>query len=185
MSTKKFETQLYIKNYKNNVINELIALGVSDLHIKVFDNWQYENETQIYSLNSIEENVNTGKIVVIEGKYNKLNCGCYISRVLDCYEFDIWISADIDSGLESECISNRNIYIYDRVIDMIKKWIAPQDLIFCFSGIEMLVEYSEDLSEILDNSSGILQIICTRNTIKTKNLSCSIKQDGDYLFVRP
>ena len=41
MSSKIFETQLCIKHYQDKVIKELIALGVSNLSIKVIHNWHY------------------------------------------------------------------------------------------------------------------------------------------------
>ena len=186
MSSKVFETQLYIKNYQSNVIQQLIAFGVSGVNIKVIDNWQYDNETQIERLNEIEEEINNGKIVVIEGEYKKLDCGCFVSKITaNCYEFDIWISAKISGDLKDECVSKNNSHIYDRVIDFLKKWIDPHELILCVSGIEMYVEYSNDLNEVLDNSSGILQMICSRNTVMPNNLSFNVIQDGEYVIIRP
>lgn len=185
MSSKNFETQLYIKHYKSNVIEELIAFGVSDINIKVIDNWQYENETQINKLADVEEYVANGKIVVIEGKYKDLNCGSYIYKLADdCYEYDIWISTKIDCALDDECVSDRNGYVYDAVMRLLKKCVEPHELLFCVSGIEMCVEYSDDLNQVLDNSSGILQLICLRNTINLNDLSLDVRQHGHYVVIR-
>lgn len=186
MSSKIFETQLCIKNYKDNVIQELIALDISDINIKVIDNWQYENETQINKLDDIEEYVNNGKIVVIEGKHKDLNCGCNISKIADdCYEFDVWVPTKIDNYLDNECVSEQNDYIYDMVVELLKKCIEPHELIFCVSGIEMCVEYNNNLNEILNNSSGILQMICLRNLTTSKKSFPNVNQDGDYVIIRP
>lgn len=185
MSSKIFETQLYIKSYKDTVIKELIAFGVSDLYIKSIDNWQYENETQINQLADIDGYVNNGKIVVIEGKFKDCNCGCYVYKLADdCYEFDFWVPTKIDRALDDECVSERNSYVYDAVIDLLKKCVDPLELLFCVSGIEMCVEYSNDLNQVLDNGSGILQLICLRNTINLNKLSLNVKQYGDYVVIK-
>ena len=185
MSSKVFETQLYIKNYNSNVINQLIAFGVNLVKIKMIDNWQYENETQIESTNEIEEKINSEKIVIIEGEYKKINCGCFISKIeTNCYEFDIWISTKIYDALEDNYISEKNSYIYDMILDILKKSVAPNELLFCVSGVEMLVEYSSDFNEILNNSSGVLQMIYLRNTKMPNILSLNVRQDGDYVIIR-
>lgn len=186
MSSKNFETQLYIKHYKSNLIEELIAFGVNNLKIKLIDNWQYENETQVNDLTDIERYVNNGKIIILEGKYKDLNCGCFVSKLADCcFECDIWVSTKIDSGLNDEYINEHNSYIYDMIIDMLKKLVTPHEFICCISGIEMSVEYSNDINQIMNNSTGILQIVYSCNNIMSNNLSLNVKQDGDYLIIRP
>ncbi len=185
MSSKIFETQLCIKHYQDKVIKELIALGVSNLSIKVIDNWHYENEKQIMELADIEEYVNKGKIAVIDCKYKDLNCGCNISKLAnDCYEFDIWIPTKIESCLDDECLTEQNKYVYDAIILWIKNHIEPYELIFCISGIEMCVEYSNDLNKILDNSSGIIQMICLCNAVAPNVLHFNVNRDVDYMTLR-
>lgn len=182
--SKAFETHLYLKQYNSSVIDRLIVFGIGSVDIKVIDNWQYENEAQLKSLDEIEQNINSGKIVVINGMYKDFRCGCFVSRLsAGCCEFDIWISAAAFGGLDDECISEKNSRIYDMIADMVKKYVPTRELLCCVSGIEMLIEYSEDLNTMLDNSSGILQMICPPNKM-SKYSAPFVKQDGEYVILR-
>ena len=157
----------------NKIPFDLIMESLKFIEVKLnvidcIDNWSYENLHGIeLKEKSINDVLNNGKIVVLEGDLLNNKCGCFISKEDEEYCYDFWLSTNNLRCLACESINDANYKIYTRVLNALLNILNKNELIYCAIGVEIFVDKNKPLMNIIENSTGVIRwVVPEKENIK-------------------
>lgn len=146
--------------------NLLIEYQVKVDTINCLDNWMWDNEKEVESLNGIEKMLMNNQIVVIKLKRPLIkDLGMYIEKIENIYQYTLWINTEGYPELDCDMINEKNRRIYEKILQAIL-CMKEKDLnIFEIIGIglETDIHYSKKIIDIIKNSENILVWIINRH----------------------
>lgn len=149
-----FDINLYLNKRVN--YNEIIKwLNESKIpyeisEINAIDNWTFENQRIIEhdNIKLINKLISEEKIILAYGKLiQKHFFGVMISYKETVSEVNIWVSTKELLYLEDDYINEKNIEVYDSIINFITTYFNNKDFLICGIGVETIM--GED--RIVDN----------------------------------
>lgn len=146
--------------------NLLIEYQVKVDTINCLDNWMWDNEKEVESLNGIEKMLMNNQIVVIKLKRPLIkDLGMYIEKIENIYQYTLWINTEGYPELDCDMINEKNRRIYEKILQAIL-CMKEKDLnIFEIIGIglETDIHYNKNIIDIIKNSENILVWIINRH----------------------
>lgn len=168
---------LNIVSKKNIKIEEIIKLLTNKLklnieinNIDIMDNWEYENLINVSEINKVQKYVEESKIANIEFMVlDKCKAGCQLEKIENVYITNVWIDTANFDYLDCDIINDENKSFYDRVIKLVLDLAKDYDIVISSLGVETIFEYSDDISEVIDESENVIVWIITENYPKHIN----------------
>lgn len=152
--------------------------------IKVIDNWDYENERVIHfnDISLVNDLIVKNKIVIFECHSGIVNCGAFISKISNSeYEYSLWFSLKNLIELATDKITPENRYIYNRIVEYIKRYRKDDTMNFCAMGVEIYIADLADFEEKIKRSNGVVRwILPEKNSLRSKRF---IEETDDNLYL--
>ena len=184
-----FDINLYLNkkvNYNEIIkwLNETkIPYEISE--INAIDNWTFENQRVIENDNIklINKLISEEKIILAYGKLiQKHSFGVMISYKETISEVNIWVSTKELLYLEDDYINEKNIEVYDAIINFITTYFNNMDFLICGIGVETIMSEDRIVDKLIADSYNVSCFILPKKYEINNPGLCDI-QKIDNLFI--
>lgn len=184
-----FDINLYLNrklNYNEIVkwLNETkIPYEISE--INAIDNWTFENQRIIENDNIklINKLISEEKIILVYGKLiQKHSFGVMISYKETISEVNIWVSTKELLYLEDDYINEKNIEVYDAIINFITTYFNNMDFLICGIGVETIMGEDKIVEKLIADSYNVSCFILPKK-YEVNNLGLYDMKKIDNYFI--
>jgi hypothetical protein len=160
----KFNIVIFTRNVISlNWLFEVVqtmGINVTLKEIIFVENWEFEN-LQIHACesdtNQVYELLKEGRIISISGDVNSNNFVLMLSKEENIYETSISLDTKNLVYLDSDIIDETTQPFYDGVSRILLSPEMVNDLLISALGVEVIVDYSDDLEKINLKSYNVMR----------------------------
>lgn len=182
-----FDINVYI-NKRMSYREALAWLNINDIQyeiseISVIDNWSYENQYTIQNDNIklIDKLLLDKKIIITYGiLMQKYSFGFMMSYQENICEVDFWISTKELMNLDYDYINEKNINIYNEIINRIINTLENIQLQMCVIGVETTMSDDSEVDMCIENSYNVSCWILPKEYKTNKLENYSNEKRGQY-----
>lgn len=184
-----FEINLYMnKKVKYNEIiwwlkETKISYEISEIH--VVDNWTFENQRIIKdnNIDLINQLISVEKIILVYGKLKQQHSfGVTISYKETISEVNIWVSTKKLLYLEDDYINEKNIEVYNAIINFITTHINKKDLLICGMGEEIIMGEDRIVDKLIADSCNVSCFILPKKYEVNNLMLYNMEKINDYFI---
>ncbi|WP_435303603.1 hypothetical protein [Thomasclavelia cocleata] len=184
-----FDINLYLNKKVN--YNEIIKwLNVTKIpyeisEINAIDNWTFENQRVIENDNIklINKLISEEKIILVYGKLiQKHSFGVMISYKETISEVNIWVSTKELLYLEDDYINEKNIEVYDSIINFITTYFNNMDFLICGIGVETIMSEDRIVEKLIADSYNVSCFILPKKYEVNNPGLCDIQKIDNYFI---
>ena len=184
-----FDINLYLNKKVN--YNEIIKwLNVTKIpyeisEINAIDNWTFENQRVIENDNIklINKLISEEKIILVYGKLiQKHSFGVMISYKETIREVNIWVSTQELLYLEDDYINEKNIEVYDSIINFITTYFNNMDFLICGIGVETIMSEDRIVEKLIADSYNVSCFILPKKYEVNNPGLCDIQKIDNYFI---
>lgn len=152
------------------LLTNKFKLNIEINNIDIMDNWEYENLINVSEINKVQKYVEESKIANIEFMIlDKCKAGCQLEKIESVYVTNVWIDTTNFGYLDCDIINDENKSFYEKVINLVLDSVKEYDIVISSLGVETIFEYSDDISEVIDESENVIVWIINGNYPKYIN----------------
>ena len=127
--------------------------------IETMDDWDYNNYIKLPNgrISEIDRLIEKNKIIFIRGIIKEMyNGGAYISsHDFERHSITFWISTNKIKSLNSDCTTEENVKVYNKITEIITQEIDSNSLLFCGIGTEISIPNSNCIDEAIKKAKNI------------------------------
>lgn len=156
--------------------------------VRGIDNWMWENERDIKSLDAVNEVLNHNGIIVIKLKNPIfIDVGIYIEKVDERYLYDFWINTQDHPLMDCDAVTVQNSHIFDKIHQLVIRMNEYEKNVIQLAGAGVESDFynSKDIMCIIQNSYNMITWILS-DDIATPELVSGYKKrkvDGLEMMV--